>query len=111
MRLQELPPVALQPQEQQPFFTVGFSFRSGLKKINTGKQIPILISTILITISNSKIKPVFQIPTKSEIENQESQIINLLIIPKSFQHIRVASPVFIHFHHQFDMDLFPKEFF
>ena len=36
MRLQELLPVALQPQEQQPFFTVGFSFRSGLKKISIG---------------------------------------------------------------------------
>jgi hypothetical protein len=32
MRLQELPLVALQAQEQQPFFTAGFSFRSGLKK-------------------------------------------------------------------------------
>jgi hypothetical protein len=32
MRLQELLLVAQQPQEQQPFFTVGFSFRSGLKK-------------------------------------------------------------------------------
>lgn len=34
MRLQELPPVAQQPQEQQPFFTAGFPFRSGLKKIS-----------------------------------------------------------------------------
>lgn len=32
MRLQELPPVAQQAQEQQPFFTAGFPFRSGLKK-------------------------------------------------------------------------------
>jgi hypothetical protein len=32
MRLQELLPVALQPQEQHPFFTAGFPFRSGLKK-------------------------------------------------------------------------------
>jgi hypothetical protein len=34
MRLQELPLVAQQPQEQQPFFTAGFPFRSGLKKIS-----------------------------------------------------------------------------
>ena len=32
MRLHELLSVALQPQEQQPFFTAEFSFRSGLKK-------------------------------------------------------------------------------
>ena len=32
MLLQELPLVALQQQQQQPYFTAGFPFRSGLKK-------------------------------------------------------------------------------
>jgi hypothetical protein len=34
MRLQELPLVAQQPQEQQSFSTVGFPFLSGPKKIS-----------------------------------------------------------------------------
>ena len=38
MRLLELPAVAQQPQEQQPFFTAGFPFRSGLKKKSALEQ-------------------------------------------------------------------------
>jgi hypothetical protein len=38
MRLQELPLVAQQAQEQQPFFAAGFPFRSGLKRRNSNSD-------------------------------------------------------------------------
>ena len=37
--------------------------------------------------------------------------IHLLIIPKPFQHIGIASPVFVDFHVQFEVNLFAEEFF
>jgi hypothetical protein len=68
------------------------------KKNQYQRPTPILILYLFQTLpQNNSLK------TETETEN-------LLIITETFQHIRVASPVFIHFHVQFNMNLFPKEF-
>jgi hypothetical protein len=56
MRLQELPLVALQPQEPLVFGTPGFPLRSGLKKNSRDRSRP--VSTIFLNIHSDRSRPV-----------------------------------------------------
>nr|WP_315196197.1 hypothetical protein [uncultured Flavobacterium sp.] len=55
MRMQELPLVVQQAQEQQPFFTAGFPFRSGLKNVYITQINQAFISKEFAIIHSKKI--------------------------------------------------------